>query len=705
VSEPLLARLVADGALSRGDAERVVARQEQSGGSIDTALLEMRLVPGSRLPEVLARVTGLPAPPETAFTSPDPRARRVFPAKVAERHGIAPFALDGRDLSVVTAYPPDLGLIDEIGFLLSLHLRAHVAPEWRVRTLVHKLYGSPLAERLAALAGSPEREPPPPPPVPAAAPRWTAAQAGEALAAAPDRDAAIRVALRYALDFFSFAAMFSVRRDGLAGHDALGADPRAREACRRLSVSLDAAGLFGAPLGARAPYLGPPPADPVTASILGGLGRVGPHTVLVVPVFVGERPACVLYADNDDAPVTSSRLGDLFVLLGALGASLERTIRSRKAAGERTPDPALPEPTRPVEPAVAVDAAPLVDAPLPIEESAPVQASGPAEASAEDGWKVSEPARVEVDPLPFSVDVDLGEYEVAPAAEALSSGRAEDAVSLVEALASSPRGSPDRQQLVARLAEGGPEAAAALVARLPGPIEVEEDATPSSPAEARGPIFAGIVAVGRAAEKPLIAALEDPDAARRRAAVALLARLGDPSTLARLAARIQDEDSSVAAEAREALVAARGTPALPPLVADLRRSLGSGRAARALPAARALGRLGDADSVPLLIQLLEQGGELAAASAEALSHITLQRLGPDPKPWIGWWREWRAAPRSSWLLQALDSPDLDLREQAAAELRRAGEPPVAYRADAPGPERRRAARAWADWWREEGLAL
>jgi HEAT repeat protein len=439
--------------------------------------------------------------------------------------------------------------------------------------------------------------------------------------------------------------------------------------------------------------------------------------VLVAPVFVGERPACVLYADNDDAPVTSSRLGDLFVLLGALGVSLERTIRSRKAAGERTPDPALPLPsvapeaTRPVEPTPPVDAGPVTDAaPLagarfPVEESAPAQAAGPAEASADDGWKVSEPARVEVDPLPFSVDVDLGEYEVTSAAEALSSGRAEDVASLVEALASSSRGSADRQQLVARLVEGGPEAAAALVARLPGPLEVKEQATPSIPAEERGPIFAGTVAVGRAAEKPLLAALEDPDAARRRAAVALLARLGDPSTLARLAARIQDEDSSVAAEAQEALVAAKGTPALPPLVADLRRSLASGRPARALPAARALGRLADADSVPLLIQLLEQGGELAAASADALSRITLQRLGPDPRPWVGWWREWRAAPRSSWLLQALDSPDLDLREEAAAELRRAGDPPVAYRADAPGPERRRAARAWADWWREEGLAL
>jgi hypothetical protein len=236
-------------------------------------------------------------------------------------------------------------------------------------------------------------------------------------------------------------------------------------------------------------------------------------------------------------------------------------------------------------------------------------------------------------------------------------------------------------------------------------MEVEEHATRALPVEERGPIFAGTVALGRAAEKPLLAALEDPDAVRRRAAVALLARLGDPSTLARLAARIQDDDPHVAAEAREALVAARGTPALPPLVADLRRALGSGRPARALPAARALGRLGDADSVPLLIQLLDQGGELAAASADALSRITLQRLGPDPGPWIAWWREWRAAPRSSWLLQALDGPDVDLRQIAATELRRAGEPPVPYRADAPGPERRRAARAWADWWREEGLAL
>lgn len=695
MSDPLLSLLVADGALSRRDAERAVARQEQAGGSMDTALLELRLVPRSRLTEMLARVTGLAAPPEAAFEAPDPRARRVFPAKVAERHGIAPFALDGRDLSVVTTYPPDAGLLDEIGFLLSLHLRPHVAPEWRVRSLVQKLYGTPLPERMAALSSGSERDlveelrEAEAASVPVAAPRWTPAQARAELAAAPDRDEAIRVVLRYARDFFSFAAAFSVRREVLAGHDAVGSDPGAREACRRLAVNLNRAGLFGAPLATRAPYIGPPPADPVTASVLSGLGRVGPHTLLVAPVYVAERPVCVIYADNDDAPVASSRLGDLFVLLDALGTSLERQIRSQKAVARE----------KKAAPPAAVEVSPA-DAPAEANAPAPVDAPAPGDES----WKVSEPARVDLDPLPFSVDLDLGEYEVAPAATALSSGRAEDLGSLVEALAASFRRSADREELIARLLQGGPEAAAALVARLPGPVEVK-GATAASPLEERGPIFAGVVALGRSAEKPLLAALEDADPERRLAALTLLSRLGDPATLSRLAARVHDEDAQVAAGACEALASARGMAALLPLLADLRRALASGRPAKAIPASRALGRLGDADSVPQLIHLLDQGGELAEASSDALSRITLQRLGANPARWIAWWREWRAAPRSSWLLQALVSPDRDLRQLAADELRRVGDPPVPYQVDAPEAELRRTAGAWAEWWREEGLAL
>ena len=699
MSDPLISRLVADGAITREDAERVEVRLARTGGAVDSVLLELSLLPAARLPEILARVSGLPAAPESAFTSPDPRARRVFPAKVAERHAVAPFALDGRELSVVTTYPPDAGLLEELGFLLSLHLRPHVAPEWRVRALVQQLYGTPLPERLAALGGTPGQDeaeslpeaevlPEEDDPAAARAPGWTPERAREAMDAAADPDEAIRVALRAARDRFTYAAAFTVRRDGLAGHDALGLDPRAREACRRVAVDLRDPGLFGPPLETRAPYLGPPPADPVTVSILSGMGRVGPRTVLVAPVWIGDRAACVLYADNDDEPVSSGHLGELFPLLGALGESLARMIRERKAGGaprEKSPAPS------PQGPPAAMPA----DVPPP----------PPSRPAADEDWSVVEPARAEPEPLRFAVDVDLGEYEVIAAKEALTSGRAEDIPSLVEALAASQRGSEDRRDLISRLVAGGPEAAAALVARLPGPAESGPSLAGSVPVEEWGPVFEGVVAAGRAAEKPLLAALEDAEPERRSSAIALLSRLGGPGSLPAIAARVQDEDDRVAAEAALALAAARGSPALLPTVAEIRRALASGRPVKAARAARALALLGDADSVPVLIQLLEAGGDLGRTAAEALTAITLQRLGQDSMRWIAWWREWRAAPRSSWLFQALAGPEPELRRRAAAELRRAGEPPDRYDPDGPEAERQRAAKSWAAWWREEGLAL
>ncbi len=699
MSEPLLERLVADGAIAPEDAARAEARLARTGGAVDSVLLELHLVPASRLPEMLALVSGLPAPPETAFDAPDPRARRIFPAKVAERHAIAPFALDGRELSVVTTYPPDTGLLEELGFLLSLHLRAHVAPEWRVRALVQQLYGTPVPERIAALGGVhgpgdgadlPEAEVLPEEHDPAGerAPGWTPTQARDALDAAADPDEAIRVVLRAARDHFTYAAAFSVRRDSLAGHDALGLDPRAREACRRVAVDLQAPGLFGPPLETRAPYLGPPPADPVTASILSGLGRIGPRTVLVAPVWIGDRAACVIFADNDDAPVASGHLADLFSLLGALGDSLARMIRERKAGGATREKARATPPVR------------IPDPPAPVA----LTATPPGPPAGED-WSVVEPARVEPEPLRFAVDVDLGEYEVIAAGDALASGRAEDIPSLVDALAASQRDSADREELVARLVAGGPEAAAALVARLPGPAESRQSLADPVPVERWGPIFAGVVATGRTAEKRLVAALGDADPEMRRSAIALLCRLGGPGWLPAIAALTQDEDDWVAAEAAFALCTARGTPALLPTVAEIRRSLASGRPVKAGRAARALARLGDADSVPVLIQLLDAGGDLTAAASDALSAITLQQLGRDSMRWIAWWREWRAAPRSSWVFQALGSADPEQRRRAAAELRRAGEPPEPYDPDGPEAERLRAAKAWAAWWREEGLAL
>ncbi|HET9551722.1 MAG TPA: hypothetical protein VFP50_02035, partial [Anaeromyxobacteraceae bacterium] len=143
--------------------------------------------------------------------------------------------------------------------------------------------------------------------------------------------------------------------------------------------------------------------------------------------------------------------------------------------------------------------------------------------------------------------------------------------------------------------------------------------------------------------------------------------------------------------------------AMKPVPERLRRALLSGLADRAAPAARAIGALRDADSIPILIQALEgSDAATAAASAEALAAITMQRHGTAARQWLLWWKQNRGRGRAEWLFGALTSADRSLRVAAADELREVAEAPVAYSPDLPDVERQDAARAWAGWFARGG---
>ncbi len=431
----------------------------------------------------------------------------MFPSRVAERHGLAPFALDGRELALVATYPVDLGLLDEISFMLSLHLTAHVGPEWRVRALIHRLYGGTLDPRFAALAarsgglpglqGTPfdqpevapgepeasgedaraeqaaapeESEPPPPPPVvgfirdasepleplaaalaqalesedfpwldeeardldapaaeagPAAGPtaaepiidrsappRWTLEQARAALAAAPTRDELVVVALRYARDFFEFAALFAVTRDAVAGHDALGLEESARDMCRGTAIYTSDPGIFRTVIETRAPYLGPVAGElSGNEAILSGLGRGVPRTVLVCPIVLRDRTACVLYADNGEAPVSARRLGDLLLFVAAVGPAFERLIRERKQRRQERSGSPTPGPSRPPSPPAGEPpeppAPPAGEPPRPAQppRTEPPTPPRPERAEAPDEWRTREPGLASTPD--FDIDVEL----------------------------------------------------------------------------------------------------------------------------------------------------------------------------------------------------------------------------------------------------------------------------------------------------------
>jgi len=795
VAESLADLIVNRGLAPAEVVERAQARQQEVGGALDTALLELVSLDEERLLQCLSAASELPPAPPSAYTDDDPRPRRVFPSKVAERHGLAPFALEGRELSLVSSYPVDVALLEEISFMLSLHLKPHVGPEWRVRALIQRLYGSPVPERLkriaqriqgaTALAAQPapelirapepapmapppseeglDLEMPPDPPAPAAfssegasqeplaaalaqvleeseaaellrqaappepsprsdarrstPPRWPLEQARQALAAADDRDEVVLVGLRYARDFFEYAALLAVTRDSVAGHDALGQSEEVFAACRRLSMPVGQSGILRTILETCGPHLGPIPAEPGNEALVSGLERPWPRTAFLYPVMLRDRPVCILYGDNGEAPVSPRRLGDLLLLAGGLGAAFERIIRAQKKARDPAPaadvDPkpaAAPAPSTvpeaPEPPASAPATPPVQPAPVaPAEASTDITVD--VELSADE--PAAETAATSAAPPPAEAPAPPSAAPIAPPEppaqeQVRSAPRFDPATALNRLLASQPR-SGERGSVVAELVEHGAMAAPLLVAQLPGPLEAKS-MDDWLPVFDLGPIFAALAAIGHAATPSLLTVMVEPEPERRRAATLLLGYTGDPSAHLALADRVFDSHSRVASAARRALGTLRRRPDLRPVLEKLRRALLSEIPERSSAAALALGELRDSGAIPLLIQVLEcPSSDRVAAAAHALSVITLERHGTSARRWLSWWKENRGRPRAQWLLDALRHADRSVRATADSELRYAGAPPIPYSPDAPADERNVAVEAWVNLWERSGFVV
>jgi hypothetical protein len=133
--------------------DEALERQVVGGGGLDTALMEMGLIDEERLLPLLEKVYGLPSIGREDIRKIDPGAVAVFPQRLAEKHGIVPLELSGRRLSVVVAHKPDLTLLDEIGFMLSVYVRPFVTTEARLAYGLYRLYGVQLPPRMESLLG------------------------------------------------------------------------------------------------------------------------------------------------------------------------------------------------------------------------------------------------------------------------------------------------------------------------------------------------------------------------------------------------------------------------------------------------------------------------------------------------------------------------------------------------------------------------
>ncbi len=560
--------LVRCGVLSPQLVEEALQRQVLAGGALDSSLLELGASDEPRLAEFLARASALPLVGNEQLAAPDQRLRRLFPLRLAERHGLVPFAQEDRTLRVACTYPSDAALLEEMGFLLSQRIEAYVAPEFRIRLAIERLYGHAASARMHELArrcgvtvtatGATHAPAAPPnaDPERVVPPDWTVSDAQARLEAAASRDEAIEVALRFCRRSFSWVALFGLVGGKAVGWDAIGEEPGAERQVEQIAQPLDEETVLATVVRTQGRYLGPLAESEGNRRLLERMGREVPQTAFVHPVEVGNRTVALVWADNGAAAVAPVAAAEAMVVVQALGNALERLIRGRKAAVELHTDEAAT-----LLETASVEAAPA-DEPAPAatehEHERGHESEPAAEIEAEETElevEASPPEAAAIAELELDPEVVAAEERAAPPAAAtapgprrpVSPGPLEQACRGADSLLAAVTDS-ERAEALARIAGSGSVGAELLVALLPGPLR-----TDSSGAICGGVVLDALAALGPWAVPALARAAGSPSSTVRYWVAVLLAGTDDPLAHAALARLALDSDPHVAGLARVAV--------------------------------------------------------------------------------------------------------------------------------------------------------
>ncbi len=643
----------------------------------------------SPLVESAKPAEAVPAP-ETELDS-GPTARETPAAKAHMAADVVP------TLPVAPA-PEERRVVTDVPMPGAMPAAAPIVEAAQQAELEQRTTTRPAAPETAAYAHAPAGG------VPSPATPMQADEARAAIDAAEDRDGIFEALCRGARARLPFAAILTVHGDTAAGRLALGATWFDRTTLAAVAVPLDKPSPFRTASVGRSPYLGRIGEEEIGTQLLASLGRKPPLPALLMPVVLRERAVALLYADADGNELDADILAELSTLTAAAARSFQRLILRAKGG----------EYGRPTAPAASTAAG---GSKLNTTESADGAVAG--------GWHRPDEPHVHRPTQPrFSMAlVNAVKNELAvdkqravqmpPREDAAPGGELHDAKTAplpdVEGLvASLERGDEHAQMSGEALVAIGDRAAAALVARLPGPLRLDRHtlrgATP--PLGEHGPLLAVLARMGRAARDPLVERLGDPSLEVRYYATLALGELKSPDVVTPLGSRLYDPDAAVRRAAVDALAHFGDSPQLRRLHEQLRGDLPGPDNVRQRYAAEAVGALKDVESVPRLVELVKHS-EFAVVSAarKSLVEITKQDFGTSRWRWRSWWERHRDEPRVEWMLESLGHAEPEVRHSAAEELRGLSRDSFGYAFDLPKREREDARKRWVEWWREHGATM
>ncbi len=150
--------LVRDGVVGVRRMEKAFQRQVLYGGSLDTILLELGMVPEDRLCQYLALASGLPPASREECEALEPTVAALLPLEQAQAYRAVPLALEGDAIRMAVAAPIDLAALEDLADHVDRPLRPLLVPEYRWHVMLEQAYGVATPQRFAALANQIERD-------------------------------------------------------------------------------------------------------------------------------------------------------------------------------------------------------------------------------------------------------------------------------------------------------------------------------------------------------------------------------------------------------------------------------------------------------------------------------------------------------------------------------------------------------------------
>lgn len=155
--------LVRDGLVGVKRMEKAFQRQVIYGGSLDTILLEMNLVPEDRLTQYLALASGLPPAKRDEAARIVADALALVAAEISLQFRAVPLQLDGEALRVLVCSPLEIDELEDLADLLDRPLQPLITPEYRWHLAHAEAYQQEPPARFTTLARTLEIETSPAP--------------------------------------------------------------------------------------------------------------------------------------------------------------------------------------------------------------------------------------------------------------------------------------------------------------------------------------------------------------------------------------------------------------------------------------------------------------------------------------------------------------------------------------------------------------